>query len=93
MKARRRDPDMARWLRIAAAVAIAAAIAAAVAQALRWGAMVRGHPVLHDTYVVVDPAGIAGVLILAGFAALVLAALARILDRLDQIRGRLNDDD
>lgn len=84
----------ARVLRIAAAAVIAATVATAVMPYLYlWWVMIWGREtVLHDTYFVIDAASNVGLLVVAGVATLVLVALARILDRLDQIDRRADSD-
>ena len=75
----------ARLLRIAAVAVIAAGIAAVLMPYL-WLAIIWWHgTVLHDTYYVIEAAGMVALLALQAIAALVLVGLARIIDRLDDI--------
>lgn len=89
---------MVRLLRIAAAASAFVAVAAVVVPfVLLWWADdppsdLANGPGLFANYFVQLPA-IAGVLVIAGIVALVLVALARILDRLDDVEGRMNRDD
>lgn len=76
----------ARNLRIVAAAVIVATVAAVLAQFPWWIALWR-ESVLHDTYFVFNPGSIVGLLVVEGIAALLLFALALILDRLDDIQG------
>lgn len=80
---------MIRLLRLAAVVVAIAAVVAIVLPYLWSSGIGLDRTGLSDTYFVVfDVAGAVGLLILAGVAALVLVALARILERLEAIKGR-----
>lgn len=91
---------MARLLRIAAIASAVLAIAAFVLSfsfLIMWRAEdppsdPASGPVLFSHYFVQVPE-FAGFMFVAGVVALVLAALARIIDRLDTLQGRLKQDD
>lgn len=82
-----------RRLRIAAASVAAATLATAAAHYLLWLALWRNSS-LHDTYYVsISVGGVVGFLVLEGVAVLLLIALARALDRLDDVQIRIGQDD
>lgn len=89
---------MARMLRIAAiACAVLAAAVSLLPPLIMWWtdqppAEPASGPVLFAHYYVHVPA-FAGLLVVAGIVALVLAALARIIDRLDALEQPSNRDD
>lgn len=89
---------MVRLLKIAAHISIVVAVAAVVLPFLMlWWADdppsdPATGPVLFTHYFVEFPT-IAGFMLIAGIIALVLFALARILDRLDDFQRRINHHD
>lgn len=85
---------MQRLLRVAAAAVMAVAVAAAILPILwqpTWAPSSGDQPILFMHYYI-DAAGIVAGLLVAAGAVLVLIALARILDRLDDIRSRIGRD-
>lgn len=80
-------------LRIAAAAVAAATLAAAAVHYLLWLMLWRNSPLYDTYYVSISVGGVAGFLVLEGVAVLLLIALARALDRLDDFQIRINQDD
>lgn len=79
----------ARVMRMAAVVVIITAVAVAILQMLLWSAVAANQRMMHDTYFLVGGFGSAVAMVLTvGAIALIMVALALILDRLDEIQAR-----